>query len=184
MRRLGIPLVVGFVVASLMSPVQADVGEHCSFRLVSTSRAGTTTDAELELVGCYDTYEEALEEGSGGALQVPRSVTPSSLTSVNQTHTAGASDVLIGTEWDELSFAQSSTSYFAAETCSAQNTWQVSSVGATWNDRFESGKGFGGCDTNKKFEHVDFGGAVRTCTPNCADYMALGNEVSSLRWKP
>lgn len=184
MSRVGIVLAVGLLIVALTSPVQADVGDHCSYRLVAVSRTGTTTDAELELVGCYDTYEEALEEGSGGAVQVASTSTPSSVTNVHQSHAAGASDVLIGTEWEELNFNQASTSYFASATCSAQNTWQVSWVGSTWNDHFESGKGFGGCDTNKKFEHVDFGGAVRTCTPNCADYMALANEVSSLRWKP
>jgi hypothetical protein len=184
MGRVGISVAVGLLIGVFVPPVQADVGDHCSYRLVTVLATGTSTDAELELVGCYDTYEEALEEGSGGALQVPSSATPASMTRVSQPHSAGISDLLIGTEWDGKSFAQASNSYFAAATCSALITWQVPSVGATWNDEFESGKGFGGCDTNKKFEHVDFGGAVRTCTPNCADYMALANEVSSLRWKP
>jgi hypothetical protein len=56
-------------------------------------------------------------------------------------------------------------------------------MGATWNDRYESGKGFSSCDHNKKFEHADYGGAVLTCTPNCSTYGVLRNEVSSLKWK-
>jgi hypothetical protein len=182
MRRLRILLATGVVLATMLMPAYADDGEHCAYRLMPLTRSGTTTDAELELVGCYATYAEALEEGSGGTLRVGSGTTPTTLSV--PVASAGASDVLIGTEWEELGFSQSSNSYFASATCSAQNTWQVSNVGATWNDRFESGKAFGGCDTNKKFEHADFGGAVRTCTPNCADYAALANEVSSLRWRP
>lgn len=172
-----------FVVAGVAHPAEAEVGEHCSYRLVPISSEGVVTSAELDLIGCYGTYAEALEEGSGGTLDVAQSVTPLTLSEAPSPATT-APDVLIGTEWDGSNFLQASNSYFASETCSAQNTWQVSWVGATWNDRFQSGKGFGGCDSNKKFEHVDFGGAVRTCTPNCADYATLANEVSSLRWKP
>ena len=60
----------------------------------------------------------------------------------------------------------------------------MSYVGNFWNDDFESGRGFGGCDTNKKFKAANFGGDVLTCTPDCLSYGVLRNEVSSLRWKP
>ena len=60
----------------------------------------------------------------------------------------------------------------------------VADVGAFWDNVFSSGKGFGGCDTNKKFENTNFGGSVLTCTPNCTNYGTLSNQVSSLRWKP
>ena len=91
--------------------------------------------------------------------------------------------VLIGTEYNSSGYAGASQSYFAPVTCSTGVVWEVADVGATWDNRFQSGKGFGGCDTNKKFQNTNFGGNVLTCTPNCSDYGALSNQVSSLRWR-
>jgi hypothetical protein len=142
-----------------------------------------TTD-DLELIGCYGTYEEAIEAGSGGSIDVSADITPDTLNASEAAEISAASDVLIGTEWNGLSYSLASNSYYASATCSASNTWQVNYVGDDWNDRFESGKGFGGCDHNKKFEAADFDGAVITCTPNCTGYGSLNNQVSSLRWKP
>jgi hypothetical protein len=184
MSRIARLFAITIVITGVAYPAEAGVGEHCSFRLVPISRQGTVTDAKLEPIGCYATYEEALEQGSGGAMEVAPTVTPQTLVVEAQPVATSGFDVLLGTEWDASNYLQSSSSYFASVTCSSQNTWQVSWVGATWNDRFESGKGFGGCDLNKKFQHVDFGGTSKTCTPNCIDYGTLANEVSSLRWKP
>ena len=60
----------------------------------------------------------------------------------------------------------------------------ASRTSAPPDNEFIPGKGFGGCDTNKKFENTNFGGSVLTCTPNCTNYGTLSNQVSSLRWKP
>jgi hypothetical protein len=139
-------------------------------------------------VGCYDTYAEALAAGSDGAIEVPADTTPSTLTDAALSiHTTSAGDitanVLIGTEWTGTSYSGSSNSYFAASTCTVLTTWQVSNVGATWNDQFESGKGFGGCDTNRKYQDANFGGAMLKCTPNCSNYGSLADQVTSLRWR-
>ena len=75
-----------------------------------------------------------------------------------------------------------SASYYAPSGC-GNTTWEVSYVGNSWNDLFESGKGFGTCDRNRKFEHSNFGGNSILCTPNCSDYGQVRNRVSSLRWR-
>jgi hypothetical protein len=185
MKRNAAILVGVLIALNAPSPARAESAEHCAFRLVPVSRTGSTTSAAVELIGCYPTYEEAVEAGSGGSVDLAEGSTPDSLLQEElETVTSASSDVLIGTEWGGPNYTFASNSYFASETCSASNTWQVSYVGDTWNDRFESGKGFGGCDTNKKFQHADFAGSVLTCTPNCTNYGSLADEVSSLRWKP
>ena len=178
--RLLVPISLSMTV--LAPPVQAGIGEHCSFRLVPVFWDGATTTASLELIGCYATYEQALEAGSGQALDAAPGVTPGSLAEDDLVY-AVASDVLIGTEWVNTSYGGSSASFYATSTCTANQSWQVSYVGDAWNDRFKSGKGFGGCDTNKKFRHSNFGGDVIARTPNCSNYGTLAGEVSSLRWK-
>ncbi len=188
--RHGVMTVVLIAVSVGLWAPTAEAGQpqHCAARLdpVGAGSKPGTVDAVLVDLGCFDTYAEALAAGSGGAIQVPEGTTPDSLTQLTLDAATAplASDVLIGTEYDAVGYDGSSISYFAPSTCSATTNWQVSYVGATWNDRFESGKGFGNCDTNKKFQHSNFGGAVLVCTPNCNDYGFLADAVSSLKWRP
>jgi hypothetical protein len=161
----------------------ASGGEHCVTHLVpvSSPQAGIV-NAILVDGGCYPTFAAAIEAGTSGALLPPDTVAPGDLDQSNlDTSLVAASDVLLGTEWEGTNFTGASQSYFASTGC-ASTTWQVSNVGPTWNDRFESGKGFGTCDHNRKFEHENFGGAVVLCTPNCGTYGGLRNDVTSLRW--
>jgi hypothetical protein len=157
---------------------------HCVVHLVPLSPAtdaGVVT-ATLDDGGCFATLEEALEAGTGGRVALPEGTSPGELTQpLLDASVTAAADILLGTEYDNVNFGGASRSYFASSGC-ANMTWQVSNVGATWNDRFESGVGFGTCDHNRKFEHTNFGGSVVLCTPNCGTYGTLRNEVSSLRW--
>jgi len=183
MNRLRWTLVLVGALTGVAQPVNADVAEHCVFRLVPLETIGLVTSASIEVVGCFSTYQQALEAGAGHSTDVARGTTPQTLTDEPLRSPTVAGSVLIGTEYDGSNFAGGSNSYFAPTTCTSSTTWQVANVGAAWNDRFQSGKGFGGCDTNRKFEHQNFGGAVRLCTPNCSDYGTLANEVTSLRWR-
>ena len=183
MNRVARVLVLVGVLASVAQPARADVGPHCAFRLVPIEMVGVVTNASLDLVGCFGTYGQALEAGLGEQIDVGPDVTPQSLSEEVLPPQTLLASVLIGTEYDGSGFTGGSTSYFAATTCTAVTTWQVPNVGPEWNDRFQSGKGFGGCDTNRKFQHENFGGTVRTCTPNCSDYGTLSNQVTSLRWR-
>jgi hypothetical protein len=182
-KRLGRMLVVIGMLGGIAKPAVADAGGHCVYRLVPIDRVGTVVSAVPELVGCFGTYESALEAGLGHQVDAEPGLSPDSLTDEALDSFGTTASVVIGTEWDGSSFTGESRSYTAATTCSAGTTWQVANVGAEFNDRFQSGKGFGGCDTNRKFQHENFGGTVRLCTPNCTDYGALSNQVTSLRWR-
>ena len=183
MKKLGRMAVVVGALLGTAQPADADVGGHCVFHLVPVERIGTIVSAVPELVGCFETYEMALEEGLGYGVDAEAGLTPAGLTDEVLDSFGATASVVIGTEWDGGSFTGESNSYTAATTCSSSTTWQVPNVGAEWNDRFQSGKGFGGCNTNRKFQHENFGGTVRLCTPNCAFYGTLANSVTSLRWR-
>jgi hypothetical protein len=183
MDSFGRALVIAGVLVGIAQPASADMGEHCVFHLVPLERIGVVVNADLELVGCFATYEQALEAGVGRAIDFEGTVTPRTLTDETMSQVVGVTSVVIGTEYDNNSFTGESASYTASSTCTSATTWQVPNVGAYWNDRFQSGKGFGGCDTNRKFQHEDFGGTVRICTPNCSTYGTLSNQVTSLRWR-
>lgn len=176
-------ILVAVLCFGLVAPAVADDGEvHCASMLVPLDPNDGSQVAALRPIGCFASYDLALEAGTGTSIDVPSDTSPRSL-SQEAAAALTASSVLIGTEFDGSSFGGGSESYFAPSTCSASVSWSVANVGAEWNDRFQSGKGFGGCDTNRKYQHEDFAGDVRTCTPNCMDYAALANEVTSLRWR-
>jgi hypothetical protein len=180
-------LLLTFTVAGGPVAQAASSGSNCAYRLepVSYDAATHTVSADLVLIGCYDTFSAALAAGSGGAIQVSSTTTPGELSDamVSTSAPAAGDDTLIGTEWTSVGYSGVTASYYAPDSC-AGTVYAVSYVGDAWNDDFASGKGFGGCDTNKKFQHANFGGDVLTCTPNCNDYGALRNEVSSLKWRP
>jgi hypothetical protein len=168
----------------LAAPAGAGDATHCAAYLQPVSTEGVVVHADLVELGCFATYAEAVEAGTEGALRLDDGAAPSTLSEsdvAEATATAGSS-VLIGTEWVETGYTSTSKSYFASATCSDLLTWEVGYVTDAWNDRFESGKGFGGCDRNRKFQHSQFGGSSILCTPNCSTYGALNDEVSSLRW--
>jgi len=157
--------------------------KHCAYRLDPISKTGRVTQAQLELIGCYDTFAEAVSAGTSGSVTLDASMTPDRVTDADLSRSGDRGAVLIGSEFTVRGFGGASNDYFALSTCTALTTWELAYVGDTWDNRFSSGKGFGGCDHNKKFQNQNFGGNVLTCTPNCNDYGSLSDEVSSLRWK-
>jgi hypothetical protein len=177
--------VVAITSLTAMGPSAQD--SNCAVLLIPTGPGGepNSTAAIEQDLGCYPTFAEALAAGSGGTMELPSSITPATLTqsALDEATADEPTSVLIGTEYTSTSYGGSSKSYFASETCSATVTWEVAYVTDAWNDDFESGKGFGSCDHNKKFTDSQFGGSVLTCTPNCADYGSFRNLISSLRWK-
>jgi len=162
-------------------------GRHCAYRLEATrSQPGHVVHARAVLVGCFSTFARALEDGSKRALIVPRDMEPQALTDATlAAFSVGPrrGSVLIGTEFNFTGYVGESNSYFAPDSCQG-NTYEVSPLPGAWDNRLESGKGFGGCDHNKKFAGPSLGGDSITCTPNCNTYGSLNNEVSSLRWRP
>jgi hypothetical protein len=186
-RRVSLLVVIAVAVVSLTAMAPENGERHCAAFLVPTgagSEPGAVATTEVDL-GCYPTYAEAVAAGTSGGIVLPPDAAPATLTqsALDEGSPDVIDTVMIGTEYTATGYGGTSKSYFASETCSATVTWEVSYVTDAWNDDFESGKGFGGCDHNKKFHDSNFGGTSLTCTPNCTDYGTLANEVSSLRWK-
>jgi hypothetical protein len=184
-RRFATTALLAILAWSVLAvPAQGRTGRHCAYRLVTIERHGRVNVAQPELIGCFGTFSQALAAGSGGTIQLSSTITPDRLTDRELSGGTRADQVLIGTEFFQRDFGGQSKSYFADSTCTDTNIWEAWYVGDQLNDTFASGKGFGGCDHNKKFEDANFGGNVLTCTPNCGYYGTLANEVSSLRWRP
>lgn len=175
-------LIIGLTPAAQGEPLR-----HCVSWLepIGSPDAGGIIHVRPVDRGCYATFARAIEAASGGATHLLASTTPAQLTDrMLRDATTDAIDAVIGTEWDGTSYGGGSKSYSAGSTCSASVTIEVDYVTDAFNDLFSSGKGFGGCDQNRKFAASNFGGPSKLCAPNCTNYGAgVSNEVSSLRWE-
>ena len=179
---LAIVLVVNVAAPAAFAVKQPE--EHCVLRLVpiSTDAATSTTQAAVEEEGCYPTLDQALAVGTGTGSLTEGSLALGGGVTAAAEEIPGSGDVLIGIEYNEPAYEGSSFSYYAPTGC-LNTTWEVSYVGSNWNNIFESGKAFGACDRNRKYAGSNFIGDSLLCTPNCANYGTLRNDVSSLRWR-
>ncbi|MEX2440391.1 MAG: hypothetical protein WD739_11035 [Actinomycetota bacterium] len=157
--------------------------QHCAVYLDRSVDDGQTKPIETEesSIGCFDTLSEAIDAGE--AMAPPQTSQQARLGSMKMSRLDDPErgSVHVGTEWNQIQYGGDSKSYFFNRNCN--DTPIEVNVGAQWNDRFESGKGFGTCNANKKFRHDNQQGDVELCTPNCWTYGSLNNDVSSLRWK-
>jgi hypothetical protein len=186
-RALGIALAVVAVIGPQVPVRGAVTARHCVVRLepIGPATADSVVQARAVELGCYATLAEAIAVATDGAVHLPSSTAPAHLTDglIARYSEDAVDSVVIGTEYQGTGYSGGSTNYTASSSCSVSQSWEVSWVGAALNDSFSSGKGFGGCDSNRKFEDADFGGGSRLCAPNCSNYGTLSNEVSSLRWE-
>jgi len=163
------------------------VGElHCAYMLQAVgpgSMPGVTL-AEPVLLGCYTSASEAIFVGTGGAVRLPESLAGDALTQqiLDSYGASTATSFLIGREYNNTNYVNLLLETFASSACTSTSGWQIGYVGDGLNDMFESGKGFSNCNWNYKYEHSQFGGARRECSPNCSSYQALNNQVSSLKY--
>lgn len=68
--------------------------------------------------------------------------------------------------------------------CTGGHHWQLHYIGDFNNDKYSSARNFGGCDIVRHFEHQNFNGAVKDCSPCAYIGDAMNNRTSSLKWKP
>lgn len=188
-RKRLMPVVAVAALLAVTLPAHATQATNCAYALVPTGQIldDGAQEADVVEIGCYSTLSQAVAAGTDGATKLPAGAQPTTTTQAlvdASTTTTSSSLVLIGIEYTAINYTFSSSTYYAPETCSSGVIWEDPFVGDLWNNDFESGIGYGGCDVNKKFSLRDFGGDVLTCTPNCANYGFMANRVSSLRWKP
>ncbi|MEX0754060.1 MAG: hypothetical protein WD206_05095 [Actinomycetota bacterium] len=193
-RRTGVATAALLAVAVMWTvPATADdepteTEQHCAVMLDRSIDDPQTNPVETESVdlGCFDTLTQAVSVGTNGAVapvsgHIVKRVSFREAMRQLMTEEDPEKTFLIGIEWTLVNHDGGSRSYYFDRACNS-NPIEVN-IGATWNDKFESGKGFSGCGNNRKFEHVNQQGDVKICSPNCSSYHALNNNVSSLRWK-
>src|SRR5437867_1312826 len=89
-------------------------GRHCAYELDPVSKIGRVTQAQLVLIGCYDTFAEAVSAGTGGSVTLDASASPDQTTDAELAGSDTRGLVTIGTEWGGSGFTGASNSYLAS----------------------------------------------------------------------
>lgn len=150
---------------------------------------------------CFKSFAEAIYAATGGTLQVSSDFQPGELTQ-EMLDDAAAKNEAVGMASEEqevvaqvisieywnrdfnANLNHSSTYTGGSTGCSGGHNWQLGYVGNFNNDKYSSARNFGGCDIVRHFEHQNFNGARKDCSPCAYIGDAMNNRTSSLKWKP
>lgn len=151
--------------------------DHCVL-LIDPVKEGEHSSTVKE-IGCYATFAEAIAAGTDGAVILPESATPETITEAD---VAPAARRLIGIDYDGRSYTGATRSWFADDGCSDRRTFRAN-MPASFNNRLTSTRAFSGCRRNDSFSGFFQTGFVVRSFPNRA-YIGdrLNNQTSSKRW--
>jgi hypothetical protein len=83
--------------------------------------------------------------------------------------------------YDETSYETLLVIYQGTEPCSSSASYGVLALPENLDNRFSSGKSFSNCNVIHVHQFYMYGGPTYTCGPNCPNFFALNNLVSSWR---
>jgi hypothetical protein len=166
---------------------EAAKAKHCVAKLQRV--APDVALSQVADLNCYPTFSDAIFAATEGAVLLPaKESLKEQLKVLNQelnfqkaTPTPGAPYV-ISVDYRDASYVGTTLTFTATEPCSSTVFYELAGMPAGWNDVTSSTLGYSSCDQNIQYEHANFGGAVLTCTPNCAGFGALNDRVSARRW--
>lgn len=139
---------------------------------------------------CFGSFSEAIEVGSEGRIVLPPDATKEDLDVFMSSREAEgtvdkqSSSYLMAAIWEHHDFGGSSRSFFNTVDCSVFNpAYSYSDLFPIgWNDRASSASAYSGCSSVVLYEHHNFSGSSRTCSPSCSDVgPAMNDRASSLR---
>lgn len=153
--------------------------------------AGATT-SKVYGARCFRTFAEATAYATGGRVSLPADASRERYSS-DDIDALAAEESHIGTDYEDPNY---SCNIFGP----CLDWWVPNEFGCTggrnyvaptmpiiggfnWNDQISSTKAYTGCSSNKNYEHINYGGAVLTCTPNCSGMGAMNDHTSSKQWR-
>lgn len=158
-------------------------GRHCVNHLEHL--AGSAREARVVSVICFSTFADALNHATGGRANARAGLTPNAVTASMVESEAGTlATVVIGIDWQYPNYSNVGWTavWEASGGCTTTQSWALSYVGAFYEDKISSAKGYSNCNRFHHWEHPSYGGAVLICRPNCATMGLMNDQTSSLSW--
>lgn len=184
LKKAAIVAALGLLTLVYAAPVAgaspASNAQSCVNRLELV--AAGSPEAKVVSSICFTSFARAWGYVTHGRVALPSDLRAENVTQAMVDAAASPTSVVLGIDWDGSSYTGANVVWEASNTCTTTQSWTVTYVGNTWNDRISSAKSYGGCHTFNHFEDGGFGGAVQQCKPNCSTMGVMNNQTSSLSW--
>ncbi len=190
-RRV-IALVAAAVLALPMAPAAVATHHpmrtktHCASLLAKTGNPRGS--ARVVKTRCFVNLAPAVRYAVNGAV-VPDDITFEEIDEIVVAPGArvdhGQLTTIIGIHWEHVDRGGRDRIYFVKGTkpCSKGRIWQIGQLDAGWDRLISSAESFGGCGAFEQFRDARHRGPSLVCTPYCASFGTLNDEISSVRWK-
>lgn len=185
--------VLSFVIALILPLAVASARDlpgpdrHCVAALGSAG-AGSAASA-VQSFECFPSFSKAIYHATDGRVFLPEGLDlkgqldqlDAELRAVPTKNLTKAT-FIVAIDYEDSGFDDSTLSWTSPEPCTEFAGRQATSMPSGWNDQVGSTQGFSNCNRNVLFEHINFGGSVLTCFPNCSNLGAMDDETSSRQW--
>lgn len=177
-----------FIVSMAFSPAAtaAPNKDHCIIHLEPAQHG---PESRATPGACFETLAESVTVATGNRVKLPKHATFEEIDQALQaSDTTSAADAgtaatyVLSIEYTSTYQNGSSRSFTGDHPCTVVG-YGLESVSSGWNDIISSSHGYSGCNTVIHYEHIDYRGATRTCTPTCNTMGVMDNATSSLRWR-
>jgi hypothetical protein len=165
---------------------------HCVAYL-SPIVPGDGKDSDVTLIGCYDSFSEAINIATEGTVTLAEGIKPSQVTDELLNSLAMGSNftpVITGIDYDGAYFVDSSEepgdtfTWTAEQGCSSTIGYIANAMPTGWDNRVGSARSYSGCNKNGHYANTNRGGSSITCNPGitCETMGILDNSTSSEDW--
>lgn len=174
------------------SPHAIQKNKHCVVDVERMSPDGPQAYAADAV--CYPTFSESIYAATGGAVLLPENETSEvqmeilerelDLLMATKATPSSSGGYVLSVDWDLQNYYANTSSivFRGTQPCTFGWGYELSYMPGYWNDASRSSRGFSDCGLNMHYEHINWGGQVLVCTPDCPVFGALDKKVSSRRW--
>ncbi len=165
----------------------APTKDHC---IIHLEPAQNGRESRATPRACFETLAESVMAATGNRVQLPPHATVADVDQALQAEdaepapdTGTAATYVLSIEYASTYQSGSSRTFTGDRPCSSSLGYNMGSMPSGWNDIISSSRGYSGCNTVIHYEHINHGGASRSCTPTCNTMGVMDNETSALRWR-
>lgn len=177
-----------FIVSLVVSPTTTATPkqDHCIIHLEPAlpGQASRVTPG-----ACFATLAESVMAATGNRIQLPNDATLDEIDQALEAQDAAAAadagtavTYVLSIEYMATDQTGSSRSFTGGAPCTATRGYNMGSMPSGWNDVISSSRGYSNCNKVEHYEHINYRGAVRACTPTCNTMGIMNNETSSMWW--
>jgi hypothetical protein len=161
---------------TLESPQRPSAEQHCIGQAFKVGSAPAVAPAP----SCFQTFAEAIEAATAGAVKLASDARPNSL---RPSHIRPSTQTVIGIDYVDAYYQGNTFTWWVSNPngCSDGTTYWVDSIPLAWQNNVSSATTWAGCTHYFHYEGVYQSGTVIDCT--CATMGVMNDKTVSEKWQ-